>query len=979
MSPKEQLTPTDTFETTKPPNQLFCHQDFLEKLAEHGRDPIGRRTAFLLQRLSVDARRLHYKATQGPNRGWRRSRLGGNQGSHFYAWWAPKSAIPIKESAGFSSAADGAVFLRDIRHHDDHSPLPAQSFNAHYMPVTVSDLRREEYAPTPWTPPQTRFASARQPVRLLKGHPGSGKTTALWNAADATGAERVLYVTYSRDLAALARDYFDRYCSSHKRFTVITFPALVRQLLSIDPPLTSERESRQRFSRDISGFSRHLGVWSGSPVALYDELHAHLAGDALPNAIGRFASSKVPRVPDKAYRDRRTRYIGPQAANSALDAVARLERLDAAPLAERYFPELELAWRAVEKVQNLTKTASQSVPPELLDFDCIAVDECQDLTPIEASVLIELAARINLQRRTPLPLLLAGDEAQTVRPTDFEWGWLSDLLHARVGTPTEYKLAANMRSPRQLAELVNRVWDLYSHIQKQDRPGGTGYAEIQDDGADQILYCTAAPGVELDELLVSLSTREGLALVSLDEAVPAFVPEAARAAVLTVSEAKGLDFHSVCVLDAGRHIERIMKDADWMRPDTDIEGLRKRLAIDQLRVALSRPTERLFWLDINPNDKIVRESITFLNASEHTGGVSSCVPAAMLKSLDEEELDLEERVLRCQADARQFLQVKPEMAWSRAQQAVTLLGRPGSLAAVTDEAARDAAWLTLTEVCFTLGVRNLKLPAELGRPDLFQEANRAAGNARRYALANIIAQIGRVLRVPAETRLQALVELAQNLPRNKDELEPWVLLELGPKTRLWVDELEAALFNGHNASVLIRVLPPLYEALDLPDREPRTQQVRRRAINLLIKEKQFGAALAVLTALPTRDPKLEAACHEGLGDYRSAADAHLSAGNLKEALSCYRSIPDLDAALKLLREIGEHPAAESLAWIARLQKLVAERPEKFTKLVTPSEKKMLEELLERSLGVTRKKPAPRKTTTKKKAPAPKKRVPRDPF
>ena len=114
--------------------------------------------------------------------------------------------------------AEGSVFLRDIRHHDDHSPLLAQSFAAHYMPVTVRDLRREEYSPLPWTQSQVRFASARQPVRLLKGHPGSGKTTALWNAADSTGAERVLYVTYSRDLAALAQDYFGRFCSPRNGF-----------------------------------------------------------------------------------------------------------------------------------------------------------------------------------------------------------------------------------------------------------------------------------------------------------------------------------------------------------------------------------------------------------------------------------------------------------------------------------------------------------------------------------------------------------------------------------------------------------------------------------------------------------------------------------------------------------------------------------------------------------------------------------------
>src|SRR4029077_5947776 len=184
--------------------------------------------------------------------------------------------------------------------------------------------------------------------------------------------------------------------------------------------------------------------------------------------------------------------------------------------------------------------------PGLLAFDCIAVDECQDLTPLEVSVVVQMASLINGKRRTPIPLLLAGDEAQTVRPTDFEWGWLSDILHSSLGTPAEYKLAANLRSPRRMAELVNRVWDLYSLIQKQERPSGTGYAEIDDDATDQILYCTAAAGPELNELLIALSTREGLALITLEDKVPAYVPEAVRGTVLTVSEAKGLDFPSVC-------------------------------------------------------------------------------------------------------------------------------------------------------------------------------------------------------------------------------------------------------------------------------------------------------------------------------------------------------------------------------------------------------------------------------------------------
>jgi len=389
-------------------------------------------------------------------------------------------------------------------------------------------------------------------------------------------------------------------------------------------------------------------------------------------------------------------------------------------------------------------------------------------------------------------------------------------------------------------------------------------------------------------------------------------------------------------------------------------------------VAVSRPAERLIWLDVDPTDQIVRQSIAFLNGGLVESGVSSCVPAALLKTLEEDELDLEERIQRCQADARQYLQVKPEIAWSRAQQAVTLLGPLSSPVAVTDEATRDAVHLTLAEVCFTLGIRNTRLAPELGRPDPFSEACRAAYSARCYGLVAIINAVGRVHRAGLESHFEMLVELAQVLPKHKSEIEPWLLMELAPKSDTWVKELESALWGSHNAEILLEVLPPLYEVLDYPDRLDRVQRIRQRGIQMLIKDRKFAPALLVLRTLSERQSKLEAICLEGMGDFREAAQCHMAAGNLKEALTCYRSIPDLEEALKLVGEVGEHPATESLRWISRMQRLVAERPEKFTKMVTPAEKKLLEELLEKALGVNRRKAAPRKGI--KRAPASRKGI-----
>ena len=180
------------------------------------------------------------------------------------------------------------------------------------------------------------------------------------------------------------------------------------------------------------------------------------------------------------------------------------------------------------------------------------MDEAQDLTPIEAMVIAQLSSATRDRVQGALTLLVAGDEAQTVRATDFDWGWFHDMLHHQVGSPQEFKLAVNLRSPRRIARLINSVWGLYSTIGKQDRPGGWKEAEIEDEASDQLLYCAATPGPELDQLLRTFADREGLAIISLTDHPPAYVPEELKPRILTVSEAKGLDFQAVCILDRGR-------------------------------------------------------------------------------------------------------------------------------------------------------------------------------------------------------------------------------------------------------------------------------------------------------------------------------------------------------------------------------------------------------------------------------------------
>jgi hypothetical protein len=939
------------FHTSRPPRSIYCHQEFLDKLEARRNEPTGKRAALLMQRMAVDIARLHYKGANGANRGWRRSRLGGGSGFHFYAWWAPSGAAPLKHAGGFGNEPE-AVFLRDIRHHDDHAPLSPGDADKDYLPLSVPDLRGVDYAPAPWTPPQTRFAHSRATARILKGHPGSGKTTALLYAADESHASRVLYLTFSRDLAALARDYFDRFCSDARTFVVQTYPDWLRQVSGRGESQIGIEEGRARFRRDLINYQRALGPWQNRIEALYDEMHAHLVGAAVPEKSGRFSAAERQRLPDSAYRSQRGRYLGP-AADNVLEAAHRLERAEGATLADRYFPELSLAWRGARALSS----KAGGIDASLLNYGCIAVDEVQDLTPLEVFTVIALARQAGSGGRHA-PLLLAGDEAQTVRATDFEWAWLNDMLHDSMGAPQEFKLPVNLRSPRRIADLVNRAWDLYDHLAKQDRPSGTGYAEIDDDSPDEVLYAALRES-DLPELLTDFAAREGLAMIAFDKAG---IPQNALAAVLSPAEAKGLDFHSVCILNGGALLRRIADP----RVGGPAGTLTRRLAIDQLRVALSRPTERLIWVDVAPDPTTVVAAGQLLRGHNDMA-LLPMTREALLATLAEEELDVDERIQRCQKDARQFVDVKPDLAWSRAQQAVTMTGPLDGVAA--DLTTRRTAYLTLSEVCFQLAFRRKTLSPELGKPDLYMQAAEAARAVMQFDLAAAIRAIAESEPKGPDHR-ERVMEAIECVSVTAEEMPSWLVVEIAPRAEEWVAEVDRYVESADTVLNANLILPAFFELLNLPDAEARRERIAQRTVRTLMKARKHALALPVFRELPRTEAnrRLTAECQEESGQFAAAAATYLELGEKEKALKCFRSLPDFEASLGLVRELENHPARESLEWLAELGAMLGKRPENFNRVMTAPEKKLLEAMLERGLGVQRQKPV-KKAPTKKTAAA----------
>jgi tetratricopeptide (TPR) repeat protein len=297
-----------------------------------------------------------------------------------------------------------------------------------------------------------------------------------------------------------------------------------------------------------------------------------------------------------------------------------------------------------------------------------------------------------------------------------------------------------------------------------------------------------------------------------------------------------------------------------------------------------------------------------------------------------------------------------------------------------DRAARQAAYITLAEVCFQLAFRKVNLSPELGRPDLYAQAAQAARSGGKFLLANAMQSTAAAEYGQGAERLNHIGLAVQAVTEAREELPGWFRIEIAPRANAWLDELDRNLEAGDNPLVAQRILPPFFDALNLPDAESRKNRLAQRAVQILMKNRRYLQALAILESLSETKPKLVAECYEETGQFARAATIYLELGDQEKALKCYRSVPDFAAALALVRKMEGHAARGSLEWLSELDTLLARRPDNFNRTMIPAEKKLLEGMLEQALGVQRKKPAAKKAASKTpQKRTPKKRQPKAPF
>jgi hypothetical protein len=612
--------------------RLLKHRQY-ELLAERLPDSIRRKAMWAQVLLGTRGRTPNVKTTTGYNARWRRTPV---QGYHYYLWWIPLSESELAGRAASSQAAP-TILVHSIRHHDEtDNPIDLASLDEfEEVPLISLDPRFDEQHAV-----GRQFQVAPIVPATVRGLPGSGKTVALFylvrDLVLERGLEQLLYVTYTSRLKRAAREFLGAQAPElAQRVHIRTLAELEKELTGL-PALSDPLSDLADFRRYLElQPSASLGGWRRYPATLYTEIRAHILGRTFP------AGYPLPtqRLAETVFADGQFD-VGAYAAARGLtreeaNAAARLaERLRG----DRFFLDQTAASQALGLLLG-SPSGALKLPAWLRTLDGLVVDEVQDLTLLQVAFLAELARRQARQRR--LAVVVAGDESQIVQPSGFDWGSTKDLLREVLGAnPQEFEFRHQRRSPRNLAYVIDNAWNFYAQLPKTLRPSANRQSFL-DDAEMELAVSTHRPDLsdEHGRLLIcplpetlqqqnAESTRQwrafvaelaelpGRALIDLCALLPNLANGRERAAeevLFNVREIKGLERNTVILLGLNQLYQQVMR---LTASSSDVPPLLEaRRLIDEMRVALSRSTDKLVLLE--EPDAPVLDALAIDNVAGH--------------------------------------------------------------------------------------------------------------------------------------------------------------------------------------------------------------------------------------------------------------------------------------------------------------------------------------------------------------------------
>lgn len=964
-------------------HRVFVHNEFYEFTGGDviGEGPFAKRANLVLQHLAAHGRTSVVKGVRGNgNQGWRRTPFGGNKGSHFYCWWAPADAGPVRGLG----LPEGSIAVRMIRHHDDHMPLTADK-REDYTELTPERIITSEDMELPWTETQLQFANSEDPVRVLIGYPGTGKTTTLWDAVVRRSGESVLYITWSPRLAEMADEFFQSFSAKDMTVTTRSFTEVLNGILgsapvAFDRSVSGERNNFQKFLAKIP--PAELGEWKGRLDPLLTEMRAHLVGGALPHEPSLLEEPTRCRLSDAQYIKLRSGVIGREAAENVVRVAGLIERQNQ-PV-EKLFPELERAFLAGKRVMT-NKNVFRGERTKWLMADRIVVDEVQDLTPVEMAVPVLLARRIADERNGRPPFLLcAGDEGQTVRPTDFEWPAFKSLVQNVIAAPEQTQLEHSLRYPRGIATLVNNTRELYTELEKFDRPRYQAKVATHDTIKDEIIHCTAEPDdPELVRLIAEVAAMPGTALVGFSPDLMAGVPDDVRPQVLYPSEAKGCEYQAVCLLNPAAYLNRMLSDSEQSASTLDRFWLRT--AIDNFRVALSRATETLILIDWHRDGRGKTSRLERLFLGVRPMVMTPAEVHVHLKAIS--DLSTDEYLQRSVADARAMVSVNPTIAVNRARNAVLFLGKRDVPGGVTDPALRREASECLVQVVWEVTASPEGLPAGETEASLLKLATASAAELDRMALDEAGEEHEEAAEDSETTELdpeesdtasgktakplrrweaarrlfEGATELAEadeiergekllGMLRRIDRLpgqEAWIRAGLMPRAERLITMLRETARNVQLARVtgtkVHQYIKALVSQAGLEGMDPVAvaDEIACIAAEKLVGANQPKDALVVMQQCREAPPMLMAKANEGMRNWAQASQYFEKAGEVEEALRCARSGVQIQRAIELAGKCGNERILPMLKWLSQVERLAREKPGGMRNLMGDEERQWL--------------------------------------
>ena len=894
-------------------DRIRLHDSVLEGLK--GRPAVSKRLAIAVQQLAALGRTTIVKGcSDTANRGWRRTPLGGHGGMHFYLWWTPQGSPQTKEIEGL---ARRAILVRAIRHHDNHKVLrPGTLRNYHELSATDIAADSSDTFESPWTATQQSFMRADTPVRVVRGYPGSGKTMALWKAVEARGG-RTLYLTWSSALIEASRSRFEAFTSPDSQVDPREFSVFVGSLCKRDINKLTLDKSRENFRKAFDWWKirDHLGPWRNNLIALHAELRAVLFGRAVPGLTD--CTEDGLRLSDEYYLE--NSQVGDEAASALLEAI---KRSGWPSWHESVFPEVAAASTALKRIRAGHLRAAMQA------YDRVVVDEVQDLSLVEAAVVTGYCEALATQRLHAPRLMMAFDDGQTVRPSGFASNRLSNLLGGTLVKPEEFFLDHNVRSPSLISDVVHRASNLYRLIDKNWRPKDQLSKQVGQEIVSRLIYVPLPDRDEGRKLMRALEDVDDVAVVSPRETVPDWLPPESREMVHTPEKVKGLEYASACVLDVGKLLKQLRSATE---ADTQLEIQARRTAIDGLRVAVSRATENLIFIDLQPDQVEKRHSLDLLKEfEEFTGG-------DLTEFFSDADLPLDERIQVRTRDALSLVDAAPERAWQRACQALRLLGALDAGTLDSDESLRREVCASVLQIAARRMVSaRLAAHERQAIAETTKQVTSAWGSStQRRAFASFSHWIAGRAKAP-------FALLNSTLALAKDDRK-WLQSALPVRSQALLEDLHRC---ASDSAWAVRYAGDVEIWLDLigftGDMAAKAEELRQTATDRLVRAKKWKDADRVLSRLGSPDPRLAGTILERVGRRSEAAEAFERAGLPRDALRNWRHSGRLDRAVPLAD--GEEKA--DLKWLLDVEGLIAQRPPHVEDRLSGAEKRRLNQVLQ---------------------------------